>query len=149
MEKKILIAEDVLADETFLAWYFSKSEEKARSWEKWVAAHPEHQLLVDEAVKFLGQVQREEKDLPDTRVEAATERLKTAIAMQQDPAPVVSIKRSRNRWWIPVAAAIVIVCAGITIWKLSGEQKQTYSTAYGQLDKHDPANFQPIVLCRR
>src|SRR4030095_2797239 len=146
MEKNFRTMEDVLADESFLAWYFHKSEEKAESWEKWLATHPEHQLLVDEAVKFMAQVQLEEKELSETRIEAASERLKAAIAMQRDAPPVVSMKRPSSRWWIPVAAAVLVVFAGIIMWKLPGAQKKTYSTAYGQLDKHILPDSSEVIL---
>lgn len=146
MEKKILIVEAVLADESFLGWYFNTSEETVRSWEKWVTMHPEHHLLVDEAVKFMGQVELVDKELPGSQVEAATGRLKDAIAMQQDAVPVVSIKRSRKRWWMPVAAAVLFLVAGGIFWKYSRSGKETITASYGQLSQNQLPDGSEVLL---
>jgi ferric-dicitrate binding protein FerR (iron transport regulator) len=146
MEKNFKTVEDVLADETFLAWYFSESGETVQAWEKWVAAHPEQQLLVDEAVKFMSQVQLREKELSGDRVDLAAERLNVAVKMQRDATSVVSIERSRSRWWIPVAAAILILIAGGIFWKYSLSGKETITASYGQLSQNQLPDGSEVLL---
>jgi len=48
-----ITVEQLLADESFLAWYRRADEKEAARWEEWIAASPDHRRLAEEAVQWL------------------------------------------------------------------------------------------------
>ena len=52
-KKKYRGVEDLLLEDSFLAWYHRTDNRAIKSWEAWIAASPEHQQLANEAVYFL------------------------------------------------------------------------------------------------
>ena len=53
--------EEILMDDSFLAWHYKTDEAKVDKWEQWIKANPEHRRLVNEAIYFLKVVELSEK----------------------------------------------------------------------------------------
>lgn len=119
-----------MADERFLAWYFRTSPEKAAAWEQWLSLNPQSGPLVQEAVRSLEQLYVKEKEIPAAQTEAALERFYRQVA-----APVVPMKTRRNRWWIPAAAAILLLIAGFALWQ-AGSKEKVFNSDYGQVSEY-------------
>ena len=56
--------EELLSDESFLAWYFKTGEGKDIIWEQWMAANPDGRELVQQAVELLNMTRLPEKEIP-------------------------------------------------------------------------------------
>ncbi|MFT3827935.1 MAG: FecR domain-containing protein [Chitinophagaceae bacterium] len=130
MEKVFSSSEEIIADERFAGWYFKTGDEQRREWESYVLAHPEILPLIEEAVLLLGKLQRE-KDVPETQVEAATQRLLYRV---QNPGsdPVVRRMRISRRSWIAAAAVIVVMLTGAGWWWYTN-RPESVQAAYGEI----------------
>src|SRR5438876_7576115 len=81
MKTNFNTVEDLLADESFLAWYHRTDETAVQYWEQWMNADPVHRQLAQEAIAFLKNMQLEEKSLSGEQVNAAADRLLQRIAV--------------------------------------------------------------------
>src|SRR5215207_10703168 len=107
-------AEEVITNEFFLAWFYRNDEQKAREWEHFLLDHPDYLPLVEESITWLKEHDLEEMELPAEKVDAAFQRLQACL----ESTPVVALRPKRSRWWIPAAAAILIlVIGGMLYWK--------------------------------
>jgi ferric-dicitrate binding protein FerR (iron transport regulator) len=146
VEKNFLYVENVLSDETFFAWYFKVSDEKIHAWNKWVAANPQYKPLIDEAVTIMSQLHLIENNVTEQRIETSLQRLNSFLDIaSKDEAPVQSISKRRSYWWI--AAALLLIFAGITFWKFSGRHDQiTFVANYGETSTRQLPDGSEVTL---
>ena len=52
-KKRYRAVEDLLTDDSFLAWYHRNDDMVIKRWDAWIAANPEHYQLANEAVHLL------------------------------------------------------------------------------------------------
>src|SRR5215213_4704841 len=97
--------EEVIADDLFLAWYFKTDEAKAKEWTNLLLMHQHYVPLVEQAITWMNDLGMKEKELPAGQIETAYQKLKTSL----DSAPVIEMRPKRKRWWIPAAAAAVLL----------------------------------------
>jgi hypothetical protein len=45
--------EEILTDDSFLAWHYQTDVAARDKWWKWVKANPEHQRMADKAIQLL------------------------------------------------------------------------------------------------
>ena len=81
MEKIFQSADEVLADDNFLAWYFKSDEIRANEWKNWMNQNPEHQYLVHEAVQTMQYLEFNESQLTEEEIEAAHSRFMKNIGI--------------------------------------------------------------------
>jgi transmembrane sensor len=138
MPKDYREPEDLLSDESFLAWYaLGKSNDAA--WDSWMAEDPARKALVEQAVAFLDATRMEEKPLPAEQVRLAEAALMQRVGeLDRQHTPGAKKKRAsvplyRSWRWI-AAACILFLLAGsmVLIRAVSGRQQQL-TTGYGQL----------------
>jgi len=67
--------EDLLADDSFLNWYFKTGEREDGAWEKWMAADSRNKELMLQAVALLDLTRLQEKKIPVERIVRASDRL--------------------------------------------------------------------------
>lgn len=122
--------EDLLADESFLAWYYQTDPGVVGQWEEWLRQDLSHKELVDKAVELLDELDLPEVAVPEAQIDAAEARLFERINLS---ASVVPIRRRGP--WMAVAAAILLL--GVAAWTLRAwiNRKETLSTPYGQIAK--------------
>jgi len=128
-EKKAAI-EDLLSDESFLAWYFKTDPSAVQQWEEWIAAGAANRALSEEAVRCLDSLRWQEKPLPPEQLTEAINRLLEGIRQSEGRLrkPVGLVRYFR---WVAAAAVLVLV-ALYGIRSLS-TQKETLKTAYGEV----------------
>jgi len=131
--------EEVIANENFQAWFYRQDEEKAMLWEHWLLQHPGSAPLVEQSIAFLKASRLEDSPVADKQVDAAYDRLQTAL----DAAPVVSMRR--RRWWIPAAAALILLLAGLAWWQ-SGPGKTVLDSNYGKLSAYNLPDGSQVLL---
>ena len=75
--------EELLADESFLAWHHQTDGEALRLWNEWIAANPEHAQLAEQAIRLLNHIHIAEKGKTNAQINAAADRLNQAIKEMQ------------------------------------------------------------------
>jgi ferric-dicitrate binding protein FerR (iron transport regulator) len=82
------------------------------------------------------------------RLEEAYKRLDASLDEAEDRGkPVFQLHSTRRRWWM-VAAAVLVLFAGVSIWKLTGKTLETKILAanYGQTSKHQLPDGSEVML---
>jgi transmembrane sensor len=132
MNPSLSQVEELLTDESFLAWYFKTNPVDMAAWDKRLAGNPEQQKLADEAVELLKALSLKEQPVDSGRVNGAEQRLMQKI---NGPAvtPVVAIRRRRPVWWA-AAAAIFIFVAGWSGWQYYNQRGiSALTTKFGEI----------------
>lgn len=133
MNKNFNNAEELIADDSFLSWFFKTNSNSIAQWDEWITANPSKKQIVDEAVSLLQQIQIQEKPVSDNQLKAAEARLMNAISSekQSQPAKVISITRKRFVWYAAAAAVIAIAFFGTRF--LSGNPAPQLATTFGEI----------------
>jgi ferric-dicitrate binding protein FerR (iron transport regulator) len=136
--------EDLLADESFLHWYFKTGGEKDRAWEEWITGHQE---LVRQAVELLEATRLPERNLPHEQIDRAADRLLAGIGRLQTDVRQQDIDENNDgtgaaksarilplggavRW---IAAACCLLLAGGVLYSIYHSRPSEIRTEYGQL----------------
>jgi len=125
--------EDLLVDESFLAWYHQSDPEATKKWDTWLESDLSHKALKDNAIELIKALDLQEKPVPPAQLAAAEARLFGVVnAPRVQDAPVRRLRRSSWRVWVSAAACLVVIlmAAGIDKWWIRG--KNTVDTPYGQ-----------------
>jgi ferric-dicitrate binding protein FerR (iron transport regulator) len=133
MDAPINSIEDLISDDSFLAWYFKTDQQAVDNWNHRIANDSMQRKLVDEAVQLLQRITIKEEPVDAQRLNIARERLAKAINLANDPqpaTPVVSMRSGRAKWW---AAAAIIFLTSAGIWQyIRTTGKLVMQTAYGE-----------------
>lgn len=121
-EKKAGI-EDLLSDESFLAWYFKTDPSAVQQWEEWITAGAANRTLSEEAVRCLDGLRWQERPLPPEQLTEAINRLLEGIRPKRRITAAV-------RWVAAAAVVVLVMLYGIRSWST---QKETLKTAYGEV----------------
>lgn len=133
MDAPINSIEDLISDDSFLAWYFKTDPQAVDNWNNRMANDPMQRKLVDEAVQLLQRITIKEQPVDAQRLKIAQERLAKATYLSNDPqqaTPVVSMRSHRTKWW---AAAAIIFLTSLGIWQyIRTTDKLVMQTAFGE-----------------
>ena len=121
--------EELLSDESFLAWYF-KTGEGSEGMEQWIADNPGSRELVEQAVELLNTMRLPEKEIPAQQIDRAESALMQKIAVLPEAAPIPLYK---DRRWIAAACVLVLLGAGLVLTRKSHSGQPEVKTAYGQI----------------
>jgi transmembrane sensor len=132
--------EEVLADEQFQAWYYKRDESEAKQWTTWLKDHPQYTLLVNEAISVMDDMQLREKNVSKEQTEKAWVKLQIAI---KDEGMVLPHKR--RAWWIPAAAAILLLLVGFGLWS-AGNKKKEVESDYGKVVEYTLPDGSHVTL---
>ena len=80
---KLYTVEELLSDESFLAWHQQTDGEAMRSWSEWIDVNPEQKQLAEQAVRLLHKIHIGEKGKTNAQINAAADRLNQAIREMQ------------------------------------------------------------------
>jgi ferric-dicitrate binding protein FerR (iron transport regulator) len=133
MDLPINSIEELLSEDSFLAWYFKTDPEAVEKWNNRIANDPEQRKLVNEAVQLLQHITIKEQSVDAQRLKIAEARLAKATGFadaDQSAAPVVSMGSRRIKWW---AAAAIIFVSSLGVWQyIRSSAKLVMQTAYGE-----------------
>jgi len=60
MAKNFQNVEEMIADETFQAWYYRNNPIQVETWEKWMESNPGQSALVQQAVEWMNELKVKE-----------------------------------------------------------------------------------------
>ncbi|HSC37547.1 MAG TPA: FecR family protein, partial [Chitinophagaceae bacterium] len=139
--------EELLAEESFYHWYLKSDEAAIAQWNSWIAQHPGHQALADEAVHLLGQLHLQEGPVGEARVEIAYNKLQENIQIMTAGRPAARVVPLRaRRWWMAAAAVVILAVAGVGILKYTGFFTPTAETQYGQIKEQRLPDGSEVTL---
>jgi transmembrane sensor len=123
MKNQSYSVEQLIADDSFLAYVLRTDPEAVRAWESWIIQHPEQRAVADEAVRIIHLMAIRQETVSEADIQSELERFEAALA----DAPVVSLSPgTRNvrqtaawSWWTRIAASLVLLLvAALTVWVL-------------------------------
>ena len=146
MQKNFATVEEMIADDTFLSWFYRENDEKINAWENWLNENSGYQSLAAEATRLMNALKIPEAPVSSFRVEAAYDKLNGRLEeLENDMTPVKTMKPTGKRWWIGAAAAVVILFAGLSYFKFSST-KPVIETQYGQVSQQDLPDGSRVML---
>jgi transmembrane sensor len=132
--------EELLADESFLNWYFKAGGEDDRQWEEWMNAGGGNKELARQAIALLELTRLPERKVPDEQIDRATSRLTAAIdGLGENNSGGRAAKTTRvlplngRRRWIAAACCAGLLAAGGVLYLVSHSRHSVIRTEYGQL----------------
>lgn len=141
VDKHFNSAEEVIADELFLAWYFRTDETKSKAWEVRLLENQRYIPLVEEAIQFLKSTYVQENAMSQEQVELAHSQLQSSL----DSAKLIEMKPKRKRLWIPAAAILVFAIAGWMLLK-NDAGKTTMESAFGTIREYQLPDGSQVTL---
>ena len=130
MSKNYVGVEDLLTDESFLAWYFRTDTRCIRQWEEWIAADPAIRARADQAVDFLRTLPLDQGQLDESQITLAESRLLQKIR-EAETRNVRAI--GGYRWWIAAAAVLAVISGIYLLRPLLIHSTPELHTAYGEV----------------
>ena len=134
--------EEIIADERFLAWYYKTDEEKAKEWTHSLLIHQHNVPLVEQSIIWLKEQQMQEKNVPAAQVENAYQNLQSAL----DSASVIEMQPGKKRWWIPAAAAAVIISIAAFVYFNAMPDKTKLDSNYGKISEYQLPDGTQVLL---
>jgi len=136
MDLPINTVEELLTDESFLAWYFNTDTEAVEKWNNRIAHDTALRKLTDEAADLLTTIKIKEQSVDAQRLKYAEQKLMETTASaghSRAAAKVVSMqpRKINIKWW---AAAAIILLSSLGIWQyVRITNTHAIQTAYGEV----------------
>ncbi|HLZ89943.1 MAG TPA: FecR domain-containing protein [Puia sp.] len=154
--------EDLLADESFLSWYFKSGAKDQKDWDRWMAEHPEREKLVQQAVALLETVRVREAEIPVQQKQAAEKALLGKLApLQSRQTPTAPLQSRESptaeprsgiyslysyRRWMVAAAILLLLGAGVVVVAIRSASDRVVKTAYGQITSRDLPDGSEVTM---
>jgi transmembrane sensor len=123
--------EQLLADDSFLNWYFKTGDGQERVWEEWIEADAGRQELVQQAVELLEMARLPEKQMPAGQIQRAEARMLAGIDEVEARRRIPFIK---SRQWIAAACILGVLVIGAVVYR-AFHVRSAITTEYGQLSE--------------
>jgi len=142
--------EDLLVDESFLAWHFKLPDAEPQRWESWISGHPDRARLVQQAILLLDTTRLSEKPLPMQQIASAEERLLQAIPNAHDKTLPgrrrgLLLVANRRRWMV-AAAVLVLLGAGLIYTGVTRSRGTSISTTFGEVASRQLPDGTEVML---
>jgi ferric-dicitrate binding protein FerR (iron transport regulator) len=136
MDLPINTVEELLTDESFLAWYFKTDTEAVEKWNNRIAHDTALRKLTEEAAGLLKTIKIKEQSVDAHRLKNAEQKLMEATAPaghSRAEAKIISMqsRKINFKWW---AAAAIILLSSLGIWQyIRITNTHAVQTAYGEI----------------
>ncbi|CAG4999838.1 hypothetical protein DYBT9275_02321 [Dyadobacter sp. CECT 9275] len=123
--------EDLIQDETFIAWFRKSDPEHEKQWTAWIQNNPEFRQTVNEAVFLLKALDLKDvaPSYQDT-LKARNRLMNSVNKWENDQKNLIPIYRKRSIWW--AAASIIFLLATAVLWMKNPFGPQRYITEAGE-----------------
>jgi len=140
MSKDYREPEELLSDESFLAWYLEPGQGDHAVWENWLAEDPGRKVLVEQAGALLASMRVAEKPLPAGQMKLAEAALMKRLDETMIPGTAgngvekrKSVALYRNWRWMAAASIVFLLVAGMALTRMLPARQQQLAAGYGQL----------------
>ncbi|HMI63823.1 MAG TPA: FecR domain-containing protein [Puia sp.] len=142
MAKNFNEPEDLLSDESFLAWYFKIPGKEQQQWDSWMSGHPEQAQLVQQAISLLEATRLPELAIPMQQIASAEERLMKRI---DATGPVKVIPLFSRRGMIAASVAILLAASLIVI-AIRSSKGEAIKTAFGEIARRQLPDGTEVMM---
>lgn len=142
MAREINDVEDILADDSFSAWYQKKESDEAQQWASWMEANPSKISLVEQAVQLMEAFPADQEIDPHF-TDSALVKLRHAQQVRENTKKGTIIPIWR---WAAAAAAIFLVAFWAFRQYNIQNAEESWQTAYGQTDTVLLADGSEVIL---
>ncbi|MDP4257409.1 MAG: FecR domain-containing protein [Bacteroidota bacterium] len=137
MLENYLEPEQLLADESFLAWYFKTGEGadpgKEKDLEHWISAGAGRGELVQQAVRLLDSLRIREQGLPAGQAMAAEQALMDKIRQSSSATAGTGGILSSRRRLLAAAAIVTVIVSGALFTRSLLSGHSSFRTQYGEI----------------
>jgi transmembrane sensor len=144
--KKIETLEDFLLDTSFREWVFTKEPSIAAYWSAWILQHPEKLDLFNLAFHILENLYMKNQHISEEEVKREIEKIllkiKEGEAEEFTVAPKAKIIPSIFKYWMAIAAAVIIVFGGLYFYNTNS---QNVPDTYEAFAKRSSSNSQEYI----
>ncbi len=132
--------EQLLADDSFLNWYFKTGDGQDRVWEEWIRADAGNKELVEQAVELLQMARLPEKQMPAEQIQRAEARMLAGIDQVEARMGIDELEARRripfikSRRWIAAACILGVLVTGAVVYR-AYHVRSAIRTEYGQLSQ--------------
>ncbi|MRG49132.1 DUF4974 domain-containing protein [Chitinophaga sp. SYP-B3965] len=132
--------EDLISDETFVAWFRQTDPVHITYWDNWIAEHPESKGDVEAAVQLLKLLDLQEVRPAHAETLKASGRLMAAITEEK----VIPLYRRKTFIWTSAAAAAVVIFFVSFLFR--GTSTTQYITLAGETKTVDLPDGSRVIL---
>lgn len=147
MDLPINNVEDLLSDESFLAWYFRTDVVAVEKWNNRIAHDPTQQKLANEAVQVLQTIVIKEEAVDAQKQQLAEERFRQNTLVHEFPQKqgrLAALFAGNKKWW---AAAAAVAVLSIGFWQYNRTPSmQAYATHYGEMRRQLLPDGSEVIL---
>lgn len=134
--------EEFVFDPTFQDWVKHPTRETDAYWQHWLDQHPEKRTEVEQARQIVLGIRVEQPTVSDEQIRRDVQRMLTRLqASEPVVRPLWAGGRSFVRW---VAAASVLVAAGLIWWRLGTSTESVISRQQNSVTLPDDATQQAV-----
>jgi ferric-dicitrate binding protein FerR (iron transport regulator) len=156
MAKNFNEPEDLLSDESFLAWYFKMPGKEQQQWDSWMSGHPEQAQLVQQAISLLEATRMPELAVPLQQIASAEKRLFSQIdklpgeaapaivSPATDPAKVLPLFNRRRR--MVAASVAILLAAALIITAIRSSKGGAIKTAFGEIASRELPDGTEVMM---
>jgi transmembrane sensor len=125
-------AEDLILDETFIAWFEKTDQEHQDKWSAWIINNPDQRQIVDQAVFILESLRVQNTEVPHKHTLKARKRLMDAIEDWENNKKIIVPLYRRKFVLRAAAASVVILLTSLVLWFTKPFQTDNYTTRGGE-----------------
>ena len=120
--------EQLIADDTFLAWYFQTDESSVRKWNRLISEDISLKASADEAVLLLNLIhQKEDRQVSHQQIERSRQVLMNRVNEWELNRQTKPVFRITYRHALQLAACLVLIGFGVFWFWQSNRQQERYS----------------------
>lgn len=140
-------AEDFISNDSFVSWVYKTDEKAIAQWDLWIAANPDKQAIVAEAVTILQHLHITESPVSDQQIAAAQARLTYTITTESGNKKAAMFNMGHRKIWYAAAAVLLVAVLSISLkFLISNAGKPQLATNYGQIKQDKLPDGTEIIL---
>lgn len=125
-------AEDLILDETFIAWYEKTDPAHEKRWSDWIDSNPEKQIIVNQAIQILESLRQQDVNVPNEHTLNARKRLMDSVEdLENNRNLIFPFYRKRAPLWA-AAASVSLLLTALFLWPKNPLMNKTYATKGGE-----------------
>ena len=135
--------EEIILDEGFIDWASNQSTQQSFEWEQWMVEHPDHEKVVDDALKLFKNMKLTETNVSNDIIETEKNKLLIDISITKKPAKLFRLHRFR---WVASVAACILLFAGSGYLMSRYYGKTEEKTTYGEMAEKQLPDGTSVLL---
>lgn len=139
-------AEDLILDETFIAWYEKTDRAHEKRWSDWIDSNPEKQIIVDQAIRILESLKAPDTNPSYEHTLNARKRLMDSVEdWENSKNKIVPFYRKNPFLWA-AAASVSLLLTALFLWPQNPFMNRTYATKGGETKSIDLPDGSVVTL---